>query len=73
MRDEHLRRGLRDLAHVVVTLLEPQPRKPQRRLAATAVLLGQVDLVGLVRGGVMEEGEGWVVSEGEGGVRVGGG
>ena len=75
MRDEHLRRGLRDLAHVVVTLLEPQPRKPQRRLAATAVLLGQVDLVGLVRGGATMRVKSWVVSEGEGegggwGVRV---
>ena len=42
-RDEHLRRHLRHLAHVVVALLEAEARKAQRRLAAAPVLLRQVD------------------------------
>jgi hypothetical protein len=41
--DEHLHGNLRHLANIVLTFLEAQPREAERRLAATAVLLRQVD------------------------------
>mmetsp|Transcript_61759 Transcript_61759/g.93244 ORF Transcript_61759/g.93244 Transcript_61759/m.93244 type:complete len:256 (+) Transcript_61759:579-1346(+) len=41
--DEHLRRHLRDLGHVVVSLLETQARETERRLPSSAVLLGELD------------------------------
>mmetsp|Transcript_13143 Transcript_13143/g.55199 ORF Transcript_13143/g.55199 Transcript_13143/m.55199 type:complete len:508 (+) Transcript_13143:683-2206(+) len=43
VRDEVLRREFGDLAHVVLALLQTQARETQRRLPATAVLLGQID------------------------------
>mmetsp|Transcript_30137 Transcript_30137/g.49809 ORF Transcript_30137/g.49809 Transcript_30137/m.49809 type:complete len:431 (+) Transcript_30137:808-2100(+) len=42
VRDEELHRHLSHLADVVVALLQPQAREPQRGLAPAAVLLGQV-------------------------------
>mmetsp|Transcript_48492 Transcript_48492/g.115051 ORF Transcript_48492/g.115051 Transcript_48492/m.115051 type:complete len:444 (-) Transcript_48492:563-1894(-) len=42
VRQEGLRRRLRHLRHVVVPLLQPQPREPQRRLPAAAVLVRQL-------------------------------